>query len=257
MANLGIVTNPLEFIKQVVEDTPNSELPEIFKPVVRIYLYYIWRGAFESRRKFLQNQIQSDLGLLCMASYKSLVAPIQLIRLGYSSDALILLRSSIERIALLGYLESNSNQIEKYNKGKTLYRVANEWAKHEWEKDATTAKWNRLYGQMSKVSHSNIEGTAGHVVADQNAIGHAFRLYMKPEEEKDNASFFEAGFIGLFFAIRVADLTAKTLFRDENFRPIPEDRDCLTYLPRADLDHSISVFQKWIEEGNQLLSKKR
>ena len=256
MANLGIVTNPLEFIKQIITDTPNSELPEIYKPVLRLYMYHIWRGAFESRRNFLQNSVQSDLSLLCMAVYKSLIPAIQLIRLGYCSDVLVLLRSIVERIALLDYLESNPNHINRYNKGKkteNLVRDAKKWAKPEWEKDGTSVVLGKLYGQMSDLVHSNIVGTAGHIVADRNTIGRAFRLYMKPEE-KEEIDYYEASLIGLLFVIRAGDITTRKLFNDQNFKPILEDKDCLVYLTQQDLEQSIKVFQKWVEEGNRLLS---
>ncbi len=255
MANLSIVTNPTEFFEQVVLDTPNSELPEIYEPVIRYFSYYIWRGAFEARRKYLQSRVQSDLGLLCLATYKGFIPIVHLVRLGYPGDALTLLRTTIERIALLGYLVQNTNEIEKYNRGKTLYKKANKWAKNEWNKDETTNQWGYLYGSMSKLAHSNIEATAGHVVADNNAIGKAFRMYMQPGEDK-NIDFCEPPLIGLLFGIRTADLFAKKLFDDQKFDLILEDKECLTYLPAKVFEQSVQMFEKWVSEGIQLLAKK-
>lgn len=250
MTNLGIVTNPLEMIKQVISDVPASEVESVHEPVIRFYLYYIWRGAFEARRKYLLKQVQTDLGLLNMATYKGFIPIVQLIRLGYGGDSLILLRATIERIALLGYLGSNPSYLEQYLKGKTLYSPANEWAKNEWEKDDTTKQWLFLYGQMSKLTHSNIEGTASHVLADRNSIGRAFRKYVKPEEANET-DFSEAGLIGLLFALRIADLTTARVLVDQKFKPILDDRDCLIYLSKDDWESSVKVFQQWIFEGKR------
>lgn len=250
MVNLGIVTNPIEFIDQVAADTPNSELPEMYIPVLRVYLYYIWRGAFESRRRILQNKVQGDLGLLCMSVYKGLVPVIQLVRLGHGGDALILLRTAFERIALLGYLESNPSQIAKYKRSKNLLSDANNWAKAEWKKDKTTENIFRMYGNLSKLVHPTATSTAGHIVADQSVIGRAFRQYMKPEEGEE-VDFYEAGVIGLLFIIRIADLAARNLFKKENYIPFLEDRDCLTYLSHEDLEQSLNLFQRLIGDGAQ------
>jgi hypothetical protein len=254
MTNLNLVTNPIDFSNQVLSDSPNSEIPKIYQPVIRYYLYYIWRGAFEARKRVVQKTINSDLGFLCMASYKGFIPAIHLIRLGYLGDVMILLRATVERIALLGYLENNPEQIEKYNRGKTLYKKANAWAKIEWEKDQTTKVWNKLYGQMSKVAHSNIEGTAGHIAADNNAIGKAFREFIKPKDSEE-IDFYEAALIGLLFALRIADQIASKMFDDKEFVPVLEDKDCLKYLSLQDIKHSAEIFQKWVDEGKQLSRK--
>ena len=248
MTNLSLVTNPIDFANQVFSDSPDSEIPDFYKPVLRFYLYYIWRGAFEARKRIVQNTINHDLGFLCMAVYKGFIPAIHLVRLGYLGDVIVLLRATIERIALLDYLKSNPKEIEKYNRGKTLYKKANGWANSEWKKDQTAKVWNKLYGQMSKVAHSNIEGTAGHVVIDNNAIGEAFRENIKPNKNKD-VDYYEPVLIMLLYSIRLADQTSINLFSDQKFVPILEDKNLSTYLSTSDVAQSIQVIQKWMDEG--------
>lgn len=256
MADHGIVTNPIVFTNQIEAETPKTDIPEIYAPLLRTYLYYVWRGAFEARRKYLWKKVNGDLALLCLAIYKSFIPVIELIRLGHPGDTLNLIRAIIERIALLGYLNNNDTQLDKYNCGKSLYKEANKWAKDEWEKNETTKKLFFLYGQLSKHVHPTNEGIAGYVAGDNNEIGRAFRQYMKPESERplDMSYHYDAGLISLLFALRIADLTTMDLFNDSKFKPILEDTSCLVYLSREDFENTVKILQSWVDDGTQLLN---
>lgn len=71
MPNLGIVTNPKIFQAAFLDQRPNKDLDEEYGSLIRVLLYYVWRGAFTSRAAVIDRQVQDSLGLLCLSTYKA------------------------------------------------------------------------------------------------------------------------------------------------------------------------------------------
>ncbi len=116
MTSLRIVENPHEFQEVFLSRIPKSKLDTIYGSVIRSLLYFIWKGSYQTVNNI--ENIQPELGLLCLSTYKALLPVVHLIRLGYNADAFVLLRAVMERIALLGYLNYNRDIIQKYKEGR-------------------------------------------------------------------------------------------------------------------------------------------
>jgi len=168
-----IITNPHKFREAFLIQVTLSEVDKEYGAILNVLLYYIWRGIFETREALLKGKVQTDLGILCFATYKSFLPIIQNIRLGYPADVVILLRAMMERIALLGYLHTHPQIIPKYKaKKNNLQKDAMAWAK-----DQAVENWMILYSMLSNVAHARLEGTAGYML-DPNPIGDALRKSM-------------------------------------------------------------------------------
>jgi hypothetical protein len=156
MSHLSIVKNPLEFRETFLASINVARADESYIGIIRIFLYYIWRGAFKATTEILQGRAQPELSLICLSCYKAVLPIIQLIRLGYAGDALMLHRALMERIAILDYLNDNPELIQKYKNGKAdLNKDAMPWAKKH-----APQNWMRLYGYLSNVAHSKKEGVS-------------------------------------------------------------------------------------------------
>jgi hypothetical protein len=75
--------------------------------IIRVLLYYVWRGCKVSREAGVTGNANPQAALLTLSGYEEMLAIIQLIRLGYQADAITLSRSLMERIAIIGYLGEN------------------------------------------------------------------------------------------------------------------------------------------------------
>lgn len=70
----------------------------------------------------MKGEGNTDLNLLCLSTYKAFLPILQLIRMGYASDAFVLMRTLMERIAILGYLSENPDLIDEFKKGKSHFQ---------------------------------------------------------------------------------------------------------------------------------------
>ena len=253
----SLITNPTNLLNQILKEVPNTDMPKEHDSLIRFFVHYIWRGMFESRRRYIWNLRRTDasgdksnLLLLCLAVYKGLIPVIHLARLGYVGDALTLLRTNQERIALLGYLDSHRDKIIKYEEGKSLFKMANKWAKEEWADHAFLQLYPTLYGQLSKFSHSFLVSTASLVITDNNVIGRAFRKDIKPDDDPETHDYSPV-FIALFYSLILADHTAERIFDTDEFVPIPNDPEFFAYFSKKDIDKTHKFFEGLIKDVSQ------
>lgn len=229
MADYSLITNPQEFSSAVMTQVSDSPVDRQYASVLRVLIYYIWRGAFESRAAVVTEQVEGNLGLLSLSIYMALLPILQVIRLGYPTDTLVLLRALMERIALLGYLHNNRQCICQYSSGKrNLQKEAMRWAKGQ-----ALENWMRLYGLMSNVAHSRPVGPAGHLLAE-NPIGEAFRSDLTPTPE-DGADMTAELLAGVAYALAAADPIACEIIDYKSLDPFPSDKDSLAYLSKEDV----------------------
>jgi hypothetical protein len=168
-----VVSDPIIFRNATVNQISSSEFDYSHEPFLKVVLYFVWLGITQSRRVILQKNIESNLGFLCLATFKSFLPIIQNIRLGYSAAVISLLRAQMEQVALLGFLNSNPGFIPKYIAGVDLTKQAMFWAKKN-----TVKNWMVIYGNFSKVAHPMLESTATQIF-DDNEIGVALQKSMQ------------------------------------------------------------------------------
>ena len=229
MSDYSLVTNPLNFSSAVLGQVSDSPVDRESAPVLCVLLYYFWRGAFESRAAVVTEQVEANLGLLSLSVYQAFLPIVQMIRLGYPADTLVLLRALMERIALLGYLHNNRQLVAKYVAGvKSLEKEAMRWAKEQ-----PLQNWMRLYGLLSNVAHSRMVGPAGHLLAE-NPIGEAFRSDLTPKPA-DGADMTAELLAGVAYALAAADPIACEIIDYKSLDPFPSDKDSLAYLSKEDV----------------------
>lgn len=165
MPNLDIINNPTHFRTLFYNQVQRGVINPSYTPIINIILYLVWVGITKTLNNLPGINLNQGLYFLCLATYKSFLPIIQNIRIGYIAAALILMRSHIEQIALLGYLQENTELIPRYIKGEDLKRGALKWAKEN-----TVANWMTFYSNYSKVVHAKLENTATSVM-DESEIG--------------------------------------------------------------------------------------
>src|SRR5574341_573277 len=228
MSHLSIVKNPIEFRETFLASVKGSYTDKKHIEIIRVLLYYVWRGAFRATGEILQGRGQPELNLICLSIYKAILPVIQLLRLGYSGDALTLLRALMERIAILGYLNENPNLIRKFKSGKAdLNKEA-----MQWDKKHAPKNWMRLYGYLSNIAHSKKEGTASHVF-EENAIGEAF-LYMLPHS-KPNEGMADLVLLMICYTLGAIDPITLKVLNLNDFQAFPNDESIDKYVSKSDL----------------------
>jgi hypothetical protein len=224
-----IITNPHKFREAFLIQVTLSEVDKEYGAILNVLLYYIWRGIFETREALLKGKVQTDLGILCFASYKSFLPIIQNIRLGYPADVVILLRAMMERIALLGYLHTHPHIIPKYkSKKNNLQKDAMTWAKNQ-----AVENWMSLYSILSNLAHARLEGTAGYML-DTNPIGEAFRNSM-PRSAKQFPTLTDELLAGICYALFAIDQFASSALDSKENGIFPTDKRVIQYVDMADL----------------------
>lgn len=170
MIDLEIIIKYNKFMDIILGQISSPEIDSSYRPIMRVLLYYIWRGICIARIESFSSKIESNLAFLCVATYKSFIPILQNIRLGYTSDVLILIRSLMERIALMGYLDANPSLIPTFISGKkNLYSKALSWARKNGPENFMS-----YYGLLSNIVHVKKEGSALYF-ADDRAEGDAIR----------------------------------------------------------------------------------
>ncbi len=210
MSNLSIVKNPKNFRDAFLDSSPIDQLTKEQKGAVNVLLYYVWRGLYNSVTRVIKSEGKPDLVLICIATYKSFLPLIQLIRLGYTGDFFSLMRSQMERIALMGYLNENQNLLGKYKEGKL--KLPDEAIK--WAKDNSLPNWVRLYSLLSNIAHQRQEGIGGSIF-DENKIGDAIR-YMLPSS-KPKPSLTNEALTLVLFGVIATDPIAASILSSQDF----------------------------------------
>lgn len=119
-----------------------------------------------------------------------------------------------------------------------------------WSKKNEPPNWMKLYGLMSNIAHSRLEGVAGNLVVDDNPIGDAFRQYLQSSEETVQSLIIEkneAIFLCLINALSATDKIGATMFGNKNFPIFPTDPEYVCYFKTSDLEDFDDFLRKHVE----------
>ncbi|MBA4419528.1 MAG: hypothetical protein C0391_00055 [Anaerolinea sp.] len=237
----NIRSDSIAFRDSFISEISLTSVDNDYGAVIRILLFYIWRGCSLSRKAGISGKADPQASLISLSGYEALLAIIQLIRIGYQADAITLLRSLMERIAIIGYLGENRELIPRYFSGKlSPFSEATRWAKQK-----PISNWMILYSTFSKVVHSKIEGPAGHI-HNRNTIGNAFRLKDEMDSAKD-ADMTEELICGAIYSLMALDPLALILLQDNNTKPYPNDPDIIHNIGHEDLNKTYDFLKSFIE----------
>ena len=222
--NMDIFNEPNDFRNLFYNEVSNQVTDPIYEPIFQTILYFVWIGITQTRNAVIASKINFDLGFLCLATYKSFLPIIQNTRLGYTSAVLILMRALIEQIALLGYLQENSEFIPRYVKGEDLQHRALGWAKNN-----TVVNWMQLYGVYSKVAHPMLENTSTNI-KDESVIGRLIQNSIPLLGiEKDRLT--DEILTGIIYSLMALDtfnekIIGERFFDPKNFDPQMKGTNC-------------------------------
>ena len=230
-----IINDPVAFRETFLKQVMPSRFDVMYLAILKVVLYSIWRGCVESISALKRNVVQPDLGLLCLSTYKAFLPILQCLRLGHQSDAVILARSLMERIAIVGYLNEYPEKIERYTRSKNdVTERAMIWAKSNGPEN-----WMRLYSAASSVTHSKLVGVAGHIYAD-NSIGDAIRDALNPPLE---SQLLYDEIIGIIlYALIAIDPIAVKLLKKKQSLILPTDYHTIKAVDVED----VREFQKFM-----------
>jgi hypothetical protein len=236
-ANSGIVINFLLFKDAFFDQKAIVGLDNRYRAVLNILLFYIWQGINKTRDIMLQGKIEMTLGTLFIAVFISFLPILQNLRLGFPSDTIILLRSLLERIALLGYLEENPQFLAKYSdQYQKFLHDAMSWAKKH-----SSENWMKLYSLLSHVVHPSISGTSGYILSN-NIFSESFRLSMPPVEVHEEG--IDAMIIsGIYYGLSAIDPIAEKIIGSDYLPLLQPNAEIFKYISPSDLQE-FSVFAK-------------
>lgn len=230
MSHLSIVRKPENFRNAFFTDVQNRSLNDSYNGIISVLLYYIWRGLYNSISTVIKGEANPDLVITCISTYKAFLPLIHLTRMGYTGDTLILLRSLMERIALLGYLNEHPDIFGKYKAGKL--KLPDEALM--WAKQSNLPNWMRLYSLLSNLAHQKQEGVAGSIY-DENSIGDAIR-YMLPSS-KPTPSLTDETLALLWFGITATDSIAGNVLSIKDFPVYSKDEDLKKHVSEDELQN--------------------
>jgi len=206
--------------------------------VLRVILFYIWRGCSFSRKAGLTGKTDPSASLISLSAYEATLGIIQLIRIGYHADAIVLIRALLERIAIVGWLGENRPLLSRYFSGELKpYKEAFTWAKKK-----PLPNWVSLYSTFSDVAHSRIVGPAGHI-NNRSEIGFAFREVRTGDTIGDTEMAHEL--LGLVvYSLVILDPLALILIENAEIQPLPKDICLVHYISLEDIEK----FQIFLQE---------
>ncbi len=216
-----IRSDATSFRNSFLSEASPTKVDEDYGAVLRVLLYYIWRGCYLSRSAGLSGKADPNASLISLSAYEAILGLLQLIRIGYHADAMVLARALLERIAIIGYLGENRVLIPRYFAGGfSPYKEALAWAKEK-----SLPNWMFIYSQFSNVVHSRIVGPAGHI-NNRNQIGNSFREIRKGDTTKDS-DLTEVLLGGALYLLAALDPLAITLLQETKSQPFPQDPDII------------------------------
>ena len=236
----NILSNPIAFQHSFLFEASSTRFDKKYGALLRVILYYLWRGCSLSRTSGITGKADPNASLISLSAYEAVLGVIQLTRLGYQADAIILMRALMERIAIIGFLGENRSLIPRYWAGKwTPYIEALAWAKKK-----PLQNWINLYSTLSGVVHSRIVGPAGHINNRTN-IGNVFRETTNLNSVNDTGMPEEL--LGLvFYSLVALDPLALILIQDDSTQPFPTDPSFVLYLGINDVKEYRDFLQRII-----------
>ncbi len=167
-----IRSDAVAFRESFLSETSPTMVDRDYGAVLRVILFYIWRGCSFSRKAGLTGKTDPSASLISLSAYEATLGIIQLIRIGYHADAIVLIRALLERIAIVGWLGENRPLLSRYFSGELKpYKEAFTWAKKK-----PLPNWVSLYSTFSDVAHSRIVGPAGHINNSPRLVSHSERF---------------------------------------------------------------------------------
>jgi hypothetical protein len=106
-----IVINPLAFRESFFAEASSTTADSEYSAVLHVILYYLWRGCSLSREAGINGKTDPKASLIAQSAYEAVLTILQLLRIGYQTDATTLLRALMERIAIIGYIGENRHLI--------------------------------------------------------------------------------------------------------------------------------------------------
>lgn len=228
MSYLSIVKNPKNFSKTFFNEVQNQQVSDSHRGTFSVVLYYVWRGSLEAGAKAMKGEGNTDLNLLCLSTYKAFLPILQLVRMGYATDAFVLMRTLMERIAILGCLSENPDLINEFKKGKSHFQKK----AMMWAKTNSLPNWMKLHSFLTNIAHSKLEGAAGHIF-DENIIGESFR-YLLPSSKKPE-SFADEVLALVWYAVMAVNPIAEKMLLSNEFNLYPNDKIINRHVEKSDL----------------------
>jgi hypothetical protein len=211
------------YLPQISSDIDNS-----YKAILRVLFYYIWRGICKSWIELLSLKIETNLAFSCVATYKSFIPIIQNIRLGYISDALILTRSLMERIALIGYLNAFPSQIPKYiANNESLNKKAMPWAISHFPEHFKTP-----YNILSNIVHARKGGSALYLIENITDP----EAYRSIYSNQRNKALTDQAMLLIWREIIVIDFFFSQICGNPTEDNISQDKMIMNYISLEDLN---------------------
>jgi hypothetical protein len=109
--------NAVTFRDSFLSETSPTRIDRDYGAVLRVVLFYLWRGCSLSRTAGQTVKTDPSAALISLSAYEATLGIIQLIRIGYHADAIVLGRALMERIAIVGYLSENRTLLPRYFAG--------------------------------------------------------------------------------------------------------------------------------------------
>ena len=224
----NIRTDPVFFREAFLAEVSPTSLDIENGAVLRVILYYLWRGCATSLDAGLSGKTDPQASLIAQSSYESMFAIIQLLRAGYYVDAATLLRSQMERIAIVGYIAEKRELISRYFNGEVrLNKAALDWAKKK-----SLPNWMLLWGLLSGIAHSSEVAAAGHINS-RTKVAQAFNF--KTEHKVMNQEHGVEEFLGLtVYALLALDPLALKLIQNSTITPFSNASDLVTVVGSED-----------------------
>ncbi|MCJ7584354.1 MAG: hypothetical protein MUO30_06250 [Anaerolineales bacterium] len=233
-----IRSNAVTFRDSFLSETSPTRIDRDYGAVLRVILFYLWRGCSLSRTAGITGKTDPSAALISLSAYEAILGVVQLTRMGYHADAIVLGRALMERISIVGYLGENRTLIPRYFAGGfTPYKEALAWAKKK-----SLPNWMILYSIFSGVVHSRIVGPAGHI-NNRTHIGNAFREVRKGDTTNDPDMTEELLGLALYSLVAL-DPLALSLIQDNGSQPFPTDSDIIQKIGIND----IKQFQDFLQD---------
>ena len=212
-----IRSSAIAFRDSFLSEASPTSVDSGYGAVLRVLLFYLWRWCSLSREAGITGAADPKASLISLSAYEATLGVVQLLRIQYQADAITLARALMERIAIVGFLGENRALIPRYFAGSlSLYKQALAWAKKK-----PLTNWMMLYSSLTDVTHSNIEGPAGHV-HNRTAIGNAFRE--TPSRDPAKSTDMADELLGLVvYSLIALDPLALALIQDTRSQPFPND----------------------------------
>jgi hypothetical protein len=236
-----IRSDAVKFRNSFLSEISPMKIDQNYSAVLHVVLYYLWRGCSLSRTAGITGKSNPNAALLSLSSYEAILGVIQLTRIGYQADALVLGRALLERIAIVGYLGENRSLLSRYFAGGfTPYKEALAWAKKK-----PLENWMFLYSTFSGITHSRIVGPAGHI-NNRTPIGNAFRE-VRPGDTTNDTDMTDVLLGFALFSLIVLDPLALNLIEDKHTHPFPQDLDLIQNIGINDVLNMRKFLQDYIK----------